>query len=148
MRMTTETTAAMSLTPRSLPDGRYLAYVSGPSEREVVRVRQLATGSDVEVLPPQATLPSGLTFSPDGNYLFFQRREPGQASYSALYQIPSLGGAPRRRAGDVDAAISFAPDGRHVCFPRHNPIKKQYALIVLDLESGRERSWLRSRPRE
>ncbi len=35
-----------------------------------------------------------------------------------LYQVPSLGGTPRRILADVDSPISFSPDGKRFSFVR------------------------------
>ena len=61
-----------------------------------LRVRQVATGSDVEVLPARDAVLESPAFSPDGNYLFYLTRKPENPNYRALFQIPSLGGAPAR----------------------------------------------------
>jgi len=122
------------------PDGRYLAYVSGPPEGESLWMRQLSTGSDVQIVPPQETRPRALRFSPDGSCLYYINTGGINTRDNALFQIPFLGGTPHKVASDVDSAITFAPDGRRVCFRRDTRARKLTALIVLDLESGEERT--------
>jgi len=122
------------------PDGRYLARVSGPPGRKSLWMRQLATGTEIEILPPSDPAPTGLTFSPDGSYVYYLAQDPETSGYKALYQIASLGGTPRRRTFDVDSAISFAPDGRRVTFARGVPGTQETLLIILDLESGEART--------
>ncbi len=51
------------------PDGKYVAYVVDDAGQESVWVRQVATTSDVQIIPPEAGLHQGLTFSRDGNSL-------------------------------------------------------------------------------
>ena len=129
-------------------DGRYLAYspVVGPGilgPRPVgsgsIWVRQVATGSDVQILPVQKNVPYGLRFAPDGNYLYYQSDDPDQEGYKALFEIPTLGGTPRKRTYDIDSRVTFSPDGKQVCFWRGEPQKNQDILIIFDLESGKER---------
>jgi Tol biopolymer transport system component len=120
-------------------DGRYLAYVKGPAGRWSLWVRQVATGSDVPVLPEQPVPLRGLTFSPDGNYLYYLGRDPETPRYSALFEIPSLGGAPRKRLFDVDTAVTFSPDGEEVAFIRGYSEPQSTALMVADLAGGEER---------
>src|SRR5205823_7156933 len=55
------------------PDGRYLMWVLGDPGKQSQWVRQVATGSDDQVLPPDAVSDSGLAISPDGNYVYFVR---------------------------------------------------------------------------
>ena len=57
------------------PDGRYVVYVLREGEKQSLNVRQVATGSDVQILPPDEVMIWGLTFSPDANYIDFVRSE-------------------------------------------------------------------------
>ena len=65
------------------PDGRYVAYATGevsfvggeaiggePLDREALWVRQVGTGSDVQIVPAADVRYGGLTFSRDGNFLY------------------------------------------------------------------------------
>jgi len=139
MRMSTQTSrgdvteAAISL------DGRYLAYLTGAVGKSSVRVRQVATGSDVEVVPSEEGLLEGLSFTPDGNYLFYLKRRRDAPNYRALMQVPSLGGQSRERAFDVDSRVSFSPDGKRVVFMRGMPQERKTNIIVLHLDSAKER---------
>ncbi len=49
------------------PDGRYVGWIVRDGEKSSVWVRQVATGTDVQVLPPEDLPFVGLRFSPDGN---------------------------------------------------------------------------------
>jgi len=57
------------------PDGRYVVYVLREGAKQGLNVRQVATGSDVPILPPDEVIIYNLTFSPDGNYIDFIRSE-------------------------------------------------------------------------
>ena len=120
-------------------DGRYLAYIKGPSGQWSLWVRQVATGSDVEILAPQPMPIRGVNFSLDGNYLYYLGSDPDTPAYSALFEVPSLGGAPRKRIFDIDTAVSFAPDGKRAAFMRGIPDPPGDHLMIVDLESDRER---------
>ena len=120
-------------------DGRYLAYVVGPAGQWSLRVRQVVTGSDVTVLPPQKDPIRGANFSPDGNYLYYLALDPETPLYNALFEIPSLGGTPRKRLFDVDSPVDVSPDGRNVAFIRGMPQEQRSVLLVADLGTGQER---------
>jgi serine/threonine protein kinase/Tol biopolymer transport system component len=139
MRMSTQTSRGDVVDCALSPDGRYLAYLAGRTGRISLRVRQVATGSDVEVVPTRDGGIESPAFSPDGNYLFFLARKPDNPSYRALYQVPSLGGTPQERAFDVDSRVSFSPDGRQVAFWRQSLAKGEGRLMVFDLLASRER---------
>ena len=139
MRMSTQTSRGDVFESALSPDGRYLAYLCGRTGRVGLRVRQVATGSDVEVLPPQEVGLEGPVFSPDGNYLFYMARKPDSQFYRSLYQVPSLGGTPQERVFDVDSRATFSPDGKQVAFWRRVVQLKESRLVVFALESSRER---------
>jgi len=121
------------------PDGRYVAYSQNLMGTRTLWVRQVATGSDVQILPAQKVSPTGLAFTPNGDYLFYQSADPDRDGYTAIFDIPTLGGTPRKRAYDVDSRVSFSPDGRQICFWRGVPNRNREDLVILDLERGKER---------
>jgi Tol biopolymer transport system component len=139
MRMTTQTTSGDVVDCVLSPDGRYLAYLAGPEGHVSLRVRQVATGSDVQVLPPTDVGLHSPAFSPDGNYLFYLRQKPDAPNYQALFQIPSLGGTPQERTFDVDSRPSFSPDGKRIAFWRGVPQEQKATLVIFDLDAGKGR---------
>jgi len=121
------------------PDGRYLAHVSRGKDGYGLWVMQIATGSDVALLPPSPEKFVGLCFTPDGDYIYFVRFEPGSAGYSSLYQIPTLGGTPRKLVFDIDTGVSFSPDGKRIAFIRFAPREQTSALLIADADGTNER---------
>src|SRR5262249_60310902 len=85
---------------------------------------------------------SGLTFSPDGSYIYYTRIEKQRPGLGLLYQIPVLGGAPRLIVTDVDSRISFSPDGRRFAFRRDSSERKTSAILTVDADGSP--SWLPS----
>ncbi len=139
MRMTTVTSRGDVRDCALSADGRYLAYLAGSAGAITLRVRQVATGSDVEVVPPSPDQINTPSFSPDGNYLFFRQRRRDVQSYSALYQVPSLGGTPQERVFDVDSRATFAPDGKRLLFWRGRGAEGGNRLVEFDLDASKER---------
>jgi serine/threonine protein kinase/Tol biopolymer transport system component len=121
------------------PDGQYVVYVLQEGEKQSLNVRQVATGSDVQILPPDVVNFAGLTFSPDRNYIYFVRSDKSTLLYNYLFQMPVLGGTPRRLVRDIDAPISFSPDGRQFAFVRGVPDKNEVHLLVAPVDGSGER---------
>jgi Tol biopolymer transport system component len=138
MRIATQTSRGDVIDCAISPDGRYLAYVAGKAGQHTLRVRQVATGSDVEILPVQNANMEFPGFSPDGNYIFYCKRRADAPNYRVLMSVPSLGGREQERGFDVDSRLAFSPDGKRACFVRGYPQKGYTALMVLDLDTGKE----------
>ena len=143
MRISTQTSRGDVLDAAISPDGRFLAYVAGTAGRATLRVRQVATGSDVEILPMQDAGLESPSFSPDGNYIFYLKRREDAPNYRSLMSVPSLGGPEEERAFDVDSRVTFSPDGRRIAYVRGVPHNEYDALVVRVLESGAERELAR-----
>jgi len=139
MRMATQTTSGDIAAAALSADGRFLAYVGSKAGRHRLVVRQVATGSDVTIVPPGEAQVSFPAFSPDGNYLYYCAPLADRPNYRALFQVPSLGGTPREIAFDVDSRLSFAPDGKQAVFRRHSMDPAEDRLVVIDLASRQER---------
>jgi Tol biopolymer transport system component len=139
MRMSTLTSRGDVFEGAISPDGRYLGYLAGVAGRVSMRVRQIATGSDVEVLPTQDSGLEGPAFSFDGNYLYYLARKPDNPQYRALFEVPSLGGTPRERVFDVDSRVTFSPDGKRIAFWRRMNAEKKSQLMIFDRDASKER---------
>ena len=122
------------------PDGRYLFNVHEDGRgTQSLWMRHIATGSDKEILPATEARYTGLTFSPDGSYVYFVRIEPQNPGFAVLYQIPVLGGTPRQLIFDVDSAVSFAPDGKRFVFKRDSGADANSKLIIANSDGSNER---------
>jgi len=101
---------------RISPDGKYLLHVLDQNGLQSLLLRHLPTGSNTQVVTPAATRYGGLTFSPDGNYIYFVRRDDSEQAIASLYDAPMLGGTPRLLIKDVDSPIAFSPDGQRFAY--------------------------------
>jgi len=120
-------------------DGKYVLTVMDDKGLNSLWLRNVATGSDTQVLPPSAAIPN-VAFSPDGNYIFFRKAENAIASDFNIYRAPILGGTPKVVVHDVDSAITFSPDGRRMAFIRgNNPETGKYRVLEANLDGSDEK---------
>jgi len=127
------------------PDGRYVVYVLRDGEQQSLNVRHVKTGSDVRVLAPDLVDFSGLSFSPDGDYIYFVRSAKSNPNYSDLFRIPVLGGQELHVLRDIDTAVSFSPDGKQFAFVRGVPANHEVLLVVAAVDGSAERVLSRQR---
>jgi DNA-binding winged helix-turn-helix (wHTH) protein/Tol biopolymer transport system component len=140
MRITrlTDTGTAEGVAANS-PDGRYVAYALREGEKESLWLRLVPTRSDVRILQPETGSFHGLTFSLDGNYIYFVRSDENNTNFSYLYVMPVLGGSPQRLITDIDTAVSFSPDGHQFVFERGIPTRGIVEVRVANTDGSAER---------
>ena len=139
MKITRVTQSGNAANVAISPDGHYVVYVLREGEKQSLNVRQVATASDVQILPPDEVGFRGLTFSPDANYIDFVRSDKNSPAYSYLYQMPVLGGTPRLLIRDIDTPISFSPDGTQFAFGRGVPEKGEVRVLIAKADGSGER---------
>jgi|HubBroStandDraft_6_1064221.scaffolds.fasta_scaffold31787_2 serine/threonine protein kinase len=122
------------------PDGKYILNVVRDAGQESLWLRNLPTNSDTQVIPPAEVRYAHLRFSPDGNYLYFNRSEPGSEELKYLYRAPVLGGTPQKLVTDIDSNITFSPDGRQIAYFRmNNPEPGKERLLLFPVDGGEEK---------
>jgi serine/threonine protein kinase len=118
---------------RISPDARYLAYVSNQHGKFSLWVRQIAINSAVQIIPPSNNAISDFAFTPDGNFLDYGINANGEAS-AKLYQIPVLGGSPRRLLDSSNGAITFSPDGSSMAYTSLDIAANEISLMVSKID--------------
>jgi len=128
------------------PDGKYLLQSLDEGGRQSLWLRHIPTSTNKEVVAPALTRYQGLTFSPDGNYIYFLRRDESNETESQLYSASMLGGEPRVIVEDVDSPISFSPDGQHFVFLRELHNSPNWDLVLAKADGNIERSIFSNHP--
>jgi len=136
MQITRLTTNGKIRTVAISPDGKYVAYAAGDAGAQGVWVRQVATHSDIQIVPPAEESYSGLTFTHDGNYVYYVRYEKTDW-LGGLYRVPTLGGESKRVAENVETPVTFSPDDQQLAFTRYHTVD---ALVVANADGSGERT--------
>jgi serine/threonine protein kinase len=122
------------------PDGKYLLQALEEKGMQSLWLHHIPTETNKQVVEPAATRYESLRFSPDGNYIYFLRREEAEESISVLYRASVLGGTPTVLVKDVDSPITFSPDGAHFAFLRQLHDSPKWDLILAKNDGTIERS--------
>ena len=128
------------------PDAKWVVHVMSDGGKRSLWTRQVATQSNIEIVPPAVVTYRGLTFSPDGNYIYYSVSSK-DAPQIALFRVSTLGGTPTKLLDDLDgdidhpvsATVSFSPNGRLIAFLRKGA-NKETALMIANAEGSGERN--------
>ena len=99
------------------PDGKYFAYVSEIGNEQSLWVKQTGAESNLRIVGPSANRYNGITFSPDGNRIYYSVKE--KDGPQSIYQVPALGGPSRKIVSDGRGPVAFSPDGNSIAFVRN-----------------------------
>jgi Tol biopolymer transport system component len=120
------------------PDGRLIVYSEQDKGKQSLWVRQVATGSNVQILPPAEVTYRGITISSDGNYAFCSQRDE-KTGISALFQLPVLGGTPRKLLEDIRNGVTLSPDNKRLAFTRLYPGPGDFSLLTANTDGSGEK---------
>ena len=122
------------------PDGKFVVSVMDEKGKSSLWLRNVATGSDTQVLAPDTAAIGSPAFSVDTNYIFYRKAtDATQASWN-IYRMPVLGGSPQRLVGDVDLGPTFSPDGKRMAYMRGNdPEVGKFRILSANLDGSDEK---------
>lgn len=115
------------------PDGKYVAYSVVEAGKHSIHVRELTTASDLRVTSVSDSSYSGLSFSPDGTFVYYLEN---QAETGTLYRVSKLGGGQRPILENVNTAVTFSPDGSRMAFVRSNNAVDPADLVIAPADGG------------
>ncbi|HSS20344.1 MAG TPA: protein kinase [Pyrinomonadaceae bacterium] len=117
------------------PDGKYVVFRTTENGRDSLWLRQVSSGSLVKIVPDADGKIGGTTFSRDGELIYysvFDTTDP----LGTLYQLPALGGEPRRIMRGVTSPVAISPDGKQLAFVR--PAASESALLIANIDGTGE----------
>jgi serine/threonine protein kinase/dipeptidyl aminopeptidase/acylaminoacyl peptidase len=132
------TTSGKSICAAISTDGKHLAYAEEKNGMQQLVLTGIATTGSLVVVPPGTFSYLGVTFSRDGNYLYFTRSQKGEPG--VLYQLAIFSTTPRTIKEGVDSPITFSPNGDRLSFVRFNKANSEYSLMIAETESTVEQT--------
>lgn len=119
------------------PEGKKIVYKLYENGQSSLWLKDLQTGRDVQVLAHAEAEYGDLTFSPDGNYVYFIQVDKTDPE-GALYRMPVLGGATGKLVTGIYNGVTFSPEGTRMAFTRNDEARGESALMLADLDGTRE----------
>lgn len=113
------------------PDGKYIAYAVGEEEGKSLWLQQIGTASHIRILPPVKGEIYGLTYSPDGAFIYYNLYT-GEKTDIELFRIPSLGGVVEKIPNVVSGDVRFSPDGKRIAFIVSDSAANSNYLVTAD----------------
>ena len=120
------------------PDGNWLAFVSMDAGLEGLKIKNLETNEQRELVEPQEQLCWGLLFSHDGQSVYYNTTQPN-STITVLYRTGVRGGQPYKLVVNIDSPVSLSPDGSQLAFVRSFPGKHYDALVIANNDGTGER---------
>ena len=136
IHLTSLTTTGDVYAPVISPDGKYLAYCSLESGLAGLRVRQVTTGSVVQVVPAAAVQYWGISWSRDSEYIYYGIGNGGPDQRGTLYRVPALGGHAEKLLADC-AGVLVSKDGQRLAFGRETA-SHRHEMVVTDKDAKNE----------
>jgi len=133
--ITQVTTSGKAALTALSPDARYVLTVMNDKGLQSLWLKNIPTSSDTQVIPPTPASYKSLSFSPDGNYLYFIKAADATSTHFDLYRAPVLGGTLQTVVQGIDSDVSFSPDGHRFAFAWANaPEAGKFALLSANLD--------------
>jgi serine/threonine protein kinase/Tol biopolymer transport system component len=120
------------------PDGKRVAYLE-PDQNHIglsLWLQDIATSVRKELLAPEGY--EDLTFSSDGNYLYYTWIGPNSSTRD-LYRVPAAGGTPEKVLPSVPPGFALSPDGESVAFLSSDPGDERDRLLVRSIHRSSEK---------
>ena len=126
------------------PDGRVMALIIREKGKMSLRLRQIRGTVEREVVAPLEGYFQGVTFSADGNDIYYVLGN-STSLLRRLYRVSTLGGDPQKIIDDIDTPVCVSPDGKRLAFRRHLPQSRQDTLVIAN-DNGTGEQVIATRP--
>jgi len=121
------------------PDGKVIAHSVFQQGKSSIWIRQVATGSSVQVAAPFEGTMLGTSIMPDGEFLLYAFKSRIEHPLGALYKVPLLGGQPRVVLTNLESAVGVSSDGSRLAFLRQFSETGEEALMIASADGSGEK---------
>jgi Tol biopolymer transport system component len=143
-RFTRLTTSGKVTNVAVVPDGKNIVFSQKEGSGESLWLRQIDSGSQTQILPPQEVEFVGLTVSPDGKFAYYSTFSKNSVVLT-LSRIALTGGTPEQISGiDTDVSVSFSPNGEQFAFTESRSSVKETELKIADADGANQRVLLKT----
>jgi Tol biopolymer transport system component/DNA-binding winged helix-turn-helix (wHTH) protein len=103
------------------PNGACIVYSQRDVKGSGLWLHHVQSRSAIQILPSEEVDFRGLSFSSDGNSVYFVQTRKETGTFKDLYVMPILGGIAQLLTRDIDSPVSFSPDGNRFDYTRGFP---------------------------
>ncbi len=117
------------------PDGKYTVFWTIEGDKSFCYVRQVSTNSLVRIVGPLEGNYGASTFSRDGEFVYFNGDDKANVD-GGLFQVPVLGGQPRKIVNGISSPVTFSPDGKQIAYVHLIPATGESLLKVANADGS------------
>ena len=112
-------------------DGKYLVYAPLENGKRSLWVKDIATGSARQIMPPNENDYGAPQFSPDGSRIYYTSQRNNRW---AIVRIPVAGGVPQQISEETTSPFTLSPDGNYLAF-----VREPESLMIANTDGSGER---------
>jgi len=123
------------------PDGKFISIVKNEAGKKSLWLRNIPTNGDTQIIPPSANnYYQSVSFSPDGNFIYFRAAIDNTLTRTNLYRVTVLGGTPQVIVRNIDSQVTFSPDAKRMAYTRNNfPETGKWQLLAANIDGSDEK---------
>lgn len=121
---------------KASPDGKFLVYVQDEGELQSLWIKQIPSGSAVQIVPSANVIFQGIAISPDNSWVYYDIWD--KKNVGEIFRVSALGGAPQKVIHDCMPNIEISPDGKKIAFIRNVDDEQATYLITAEIGTWKE----------